>query len=317
MAVDALVNGGNLMTPTFLPRTEAQAAAVAHRVVSPQTSESMRYLLRANATHGSAGFANIPGYYVGGKTGTADKIVHGHYSQDKVFTTFMAITPADKPKYLYLVMYDEPHGLPEDGGYHTAAYNAGRVDRGADRARGAARGAAAGEPVPRPAVSAAGAARIWLRRGQGGQGVRRLGEILDLSGSDAALASREIGGLCADSRKVRPGDAFFAIPGVKSDGMAYAAQAVEKGAGGDRRRARARFRRAGVRARRRRAGRARPRRGALLSAPARTRRRGSPAPAARRRSPPSCGRSGPRRALRRLRWARSASSRVRSPSTAR
>ncbi len=127
MAVAALVNGGNLMTPTFLPRSEAEAAAVAHRVVSPQTSESMRYLMRANATHGSAGLANIPGYYVGGKTGTADKIVHGHYSQDKVFTTFMAITPADKPKYLYLVMYDEPQGLPEDGGYHTAAHNAGRV----------------------------------------------------------------------------------------------------------------------------------------------------------------------------------------------
>ena len=60
--------------------------------------------------------------------------------------------------------------------------------------------------------------------------MRRLGEILDLSGSDAALASREIGGLCADSRKVRPGDAFFAIPGVKGDGLAYAAQAVQKGA---------------------------------------------------------------------------------------
>ena len=75
--------------------------ASSHRVVSEQTSESMRYLMRSNATHGSAGFANIDGYYVGGKTGTADKIVHGHYSQDKVFTTFMAITPADKPKYLY------------------------------------------------------------------------------------------------------------------------------------------------------------------------------------------------------------------------
>ena len=101
--------------------------AVAHRVVSEQTSESMRYLMRSNATHGSAGFANVDGYYVGGKTGTADKIVHGHYSQDKVFTTFMAITPADKPKYLYLVMYDEPQALPEDGGYHTAAHNAGRI----------------------------------------------------------------------------------------------------------------------------------------------------------------------------------------------
>jgi cell division protein FtsI (penicillin-binding protein 3) len=127
MAVGALVNGGNLMTPTFLVRSEADAAAVSHRVVSAQTSESIRYLMRSNATHGSAGLANIPGYYVGGKTGTADKIVHGHYSQDKVFTTFMAITPADKPKYLYLVMYDDPQGLPEDGGYHTAAWNAGRV----------------------------------------------------------------------------------------------------------------------------------------------------------------------------------------------
>jgi cell division protein FtsI (penicillin-binding protein 3) len=127
MAVASLVNGGNMMTPTFLVRSEEQALAASHRVVSAQTSESMRYLMRANATHGSAGLANIPGYYVGGKTGTADKIFHGHYSQDKVFTTFMAAVPIDKPKYLYMVLYDEPQGLPEDGGYHTAAWNAGRV----------------------------------------------------------------------------------------------------------------------------------------------------------------------------------------------
>ena len=74
----------------------------------------MRYLLRSNATHGSASFANIPGYYVGGKTGTADKIIHGHYSENKVFNTFMAITPADKPKYLYLTIYDDPLPTPED-----------------------------------------------------------------------------------------------------------------------------------------------------------------------------------------------------------
>src|SRR5277367_3266270 len=127
MAVAALVNGGKMMTPTFLPRTEEEAAKVSHRVISEQTSESMRYLMRSNATHGSASFANIPGYYVGGKTGTADKIIHGHYSQNKVFTTFMAITPADKPKYLYLTIYDDPQATPEDHGFHTAAYNAGRV----------------------------------------------------------------------------------------------------------------------------------------------------------------------------------------------
>src|SRR5208282_1860072 len=62
MAVAALVNGGNMMTPTFLPRSEADALAASRRVISAQTSESMRYLMRSNATHGSAGFANIPGY---------------------------------------------------------------------------------------------------------------------------------------------------------------------------------------------------------------------------------------------------------------
>jgi cell division protein FtsI (penicillin-binding protein 3) len=127
MAVAALVNGGNLMTPTFLMRTPADALAQSRRIVSEQTSESMRYLLRSNATHGSAGLANIPGYYAGGKTGTAQKNFHGHYSNDKVFTTFMAIVPADKPKYLYMAIYDDPQALPGDGGYHTAAYNAGRV----------------------------------------------------------------------------------------------------------------------------------------------------------------------------------------------
>jgi cell division protein FtsI (penicillin-binding protein 3) len=127
MAVSALVNGGKIMPPTFLLRTQAEADKISHRVVSEQTSESMRYLMRSNATHGSASFANIPGYYVGGKTGTADKIIHGHYSQDRVFTTFMAITPADKPKYLFLAIYDEPQAAPGDYGYHTAAWNAGRT----------------------------------------------------------------------------------------------------------------------------------------------------------------------------------------------
>ncbi len=127
MGVGALVNGGHLMTPTFLMRDEATAMANSTRVVSEQTSESMRYLMRSNATHGSAGFANVDGYYVGGKTGTAQKIVNRRYSNDKVFTTFMAIMPADKPKYLYMVLYDQPQSAPGDGGYHTAAYNAGRV----------------------------------------------------------------------------------------------------------------------------------------------------------------------------------------------
>ena len=127
MAVSALVNGGHMMPPTFLPRSQEEADKISRKVVSDQTSESMRYLMRSNATHGSASFANIPGYYVGGKTGTADKIIHGHYSDNKVFTTFMAVTPADKPKYLYLAIYDDPVAAPGDYGFHTAAWNAGRT----------------------------------------------------------------------------------------------------------------------------------------------------------------------------------------------
>ena len=104
--------------------------------------------MRSNATHGSASFANVEGYYVGGKTGTADKIFHGHYSNDKVFTTFMAITPANKPKYLYLVLYDQPQAAPGDGGYHTAAYNSGRVAGALIAPRRAARGPCAAAAFP-------------------------------------------------------------------------------------------------------------------------------------------------------------------------
>lgn len=127
MAVGALANGGLLITPTFLKRNEEDAKKDAPRVVKPEVSESMRYLMRLNAEIGSAKMADIKGYYIGGKTGTADKIVHGHYSNDRVLTTFMAILPADKPKYLYLTLMDEPQGLPETAGYRTAAWNSGQV----------------------------------------------------------------------------------------------------------------------------------------------------------------------------------------------
>jgi cell division protein FtsI (penicillin-binding protein 3) len=127
MAVGALVNGGIMITPTFLKRSEEDAKKDAPRVVQPETSEAMRYLMRLNAEVGTAKEVNIKGYFIGGKTGTADKIVHGHYSNDRVFTTFMAILPADRPKYLFLTLMDEPQGLPETGGNRTAAWNSGSV----------------------------------------------------------------------------------------------------------------------------------------------------------------------------------------------
>jgi cell division protein FtsI (penicillin-binding protein 3) len=127
MAVGALMNGGYLITPTFLKRSEAEAKKDAPQVVKSETSEMMRYLMRLNAEKGTARKVDIDGYFVGGKTGTAEKVIGGHYSKNRLFTTFMAVAPADKPKYLFLTIMDEPQGLPETGGYATAAYNAGSV----------------------------------------------------------------------------------------------------------------------------------------------------------------------------------------------
>ena len=127
MAVAALMNGGYLMTPTFIKRSEADARQGAEQVIKPETSEAMRYLMRLNAEIGTAKKVDIDGYFVGGKTGTAEKVIGGRYNKNRLFTTFMAVAPADQPKYLFLTIMDEPQGLPETGGYATAAYNSGHV----------------------------------------------------------------------------------------------------------------------------------------------------------------------------------------------
>jgi cell division protein FtsI (penicillin-binding protein 3) len=124
MGVAALVNGGILIPPTFLKRSAAEAAQLGKRVIKPETSEMMRYLMRLNVEKGTAAKAEVPGYYIGGKTGTADKVVFGRYSNAKVLTDFMAIMPADQPRYLLLVMLDEPHPTPESHGYKTSGWNA-------------------------------------------------------------------------------------------------------------------------------------------------------------------------------------------------
>lgn len=123
-ATGALMNGGLMIPPTFLKRSEEQAKAVATRLVRQETSEAMRYVMRLNAERGSAGRATVPGFYVGGKTGTAEKVVNGRYSKNRLFTTFMAIAPSDKPRYLFMTLFDEPQGLPETHGYATSGWNA-------------------------------------------------------------------------------------------------------------------------------------------------------------------------------------------------
>ncbi len=111
MAVGALLNGGYMIVPTFLKRPPNSTRPPCRASCGPKPSESLRYIMRLNAEIGTAKKANIPGYFVGGKTGTAEKVINGHYNKNKLFTTFMAVVPADKPRYLFMTVMDEPQGL--------------------------------------------------------------------------------------------------------------------------------------------------------------------------------------------------------------
>ena len=123
MGINACINGGWLIPPTFLKRSEEEAMAIGKRVLRPETSEKMRYLMRLNAEIGTAKKADVKGYYIGGKTGTSEKVVNGRYSKKQVLNSFTAIIPADNPQYQLLVMLDEPKALPETHGFITSGWN--------------------------------------------------------------------------------------------------------------------------------------------------------------------------------------------------
>jgi cell division protein FtsI (penicillin-binding protein 3) len=129
----AMINGGYLIPPTFLPRTPEAAAALAKAVIRPETSQTMRHLFRLNVLKGSGRQASVPGYSVGGKTGTAEKVVAGRYSGDKRRNAFLAGFPMDAPKYLVLVVLDEPKpekpGVGATAGLNAAPTVAGIVRR--------------------------------------------------------------------------------------------------------------------------------------------------------------------------------------------
>jgi cell division protein FtsI (penicillin-binding protein 3) len=122
--VAALLNGGRLIPPTVLKRDRDTAEALAVQVVKPETSEKMRYLFRLNATDGTAAKAEVAGYRVGGKTGTAQKVVNGRYSQDKRLNAFIGGFPMDEPRYLLMVLLDEPKPVPGTHGFATSGWNA-------------------------------------------------------------------------------------------------------------------------------------------------------------------------------------------------
>ncbi len=123
VAAAALVNGGTLLPPTFLPRSQEEVQAVGERVVSPEVSRMMRYLFRLNVLSGSGRKADVPGYTIGGKTGTAEKIENGRYVSNKRRNSFLSAFPMDDPRYVVLVVLDEPKRERPGTGV-TAGWNA-------------------------------------------------------------------------------------------------------------------------------------------------------------------------------------------------
>ncbi len=105
-AYATLLNGGRKVTPTLIKQTDHTPGP---QVIAANTSEQARSMLRKVVTDGTASLAEVAGYHVGGKTGTADKPKpQGGYYEDKVIATFASVFPANDPKYVLVVTLDEP-----------------------------------------------------------------------------------------------------------------------------------------------------------------------------------------------------------------
>ncbi len=121
-AYAAIVNGGIYNNPTVVVRSIN--AGEKRRIISDNTSKQMRKLMRAVVTEGSGKRANVLGYEVGGKTGTANKLdANGRYMDKKVRTTFISAFPISNPQYALLVMMDEPKATKDTFGFSTAGWN--------------------------------------------------------------------------------------------------------------------------------------------------------------------------------------------------
>jgi cell division protein FtsI (penicillin-binding protein 3) len=115
------VNGGTLERLTLL-KDGNRDKAESEKVISEKTSQNVRRLMRLVVDHGTGTKADVPGYRVGGKTGTAEKVQAGGYNEDAKLASFIAAFPVDDPKYLVLVMIDEPKGDKSTYGYATGGW---------------------------------------------------------------------------------------------------------------------------------------------------------------------------------------------------
>jgi cell division protein FtsI (penicillin-binding protein 3) len=118
----AIANGGFKVSPTLMKKDGPQLGP---RVMSDHAAADGRRILRKVVTKGTASFAEVPGYHIGGKTGTADKPrSRGGYYDDKVIATFASIFPAHDPKYVLIVTLDEPVETSGDKPRRTAGWTA-------------------------------------------------------------------------------------------------------------------------------------------------------------------------------------------------
>jgi cell division protein FtsI (penicillin-binding protein 3) len=119
--VAALVNGGRYVPPTVLKR-DAASLPQGKRVLSEETSEKMRGLMRLVVNSGTGRKAAAKGYLVGGKTGTADKLAARGYRKNATLSSFVGAFPMNAPKYIVLVMVDEPKGNARTFNYATGGW---------------------------------------------------------------------------------------------------------------------------------------------------------------------------------------------------
>jgi len=123
-----MVNGGILHSPTLLRRGPGEPVP-GTRVISDQTSDIIRRLLRLVVEQGTGRQADAEGYLVGGKTGTAEKARAGGYARKSLMSSFIAAFPMTSPEYVVFVMLDEPKGIKETYGYATGGWTAAPVVR--------------------------------------------------------------------------------------------------------------------------------------------------------------------------------------------
>ena len=122
-----LFNGGVYHPATILKVDRHHAVGAGHRVFSEATSYKMRALLRLVVMKGTGRKADAPGYRIGGKTGTAEKLLNGHYTSSAVVTTFAGVFPMDEPRYVVVAMLDDPKATKDTYGFHTAGWNVAPV----------------------------------------------------------------------------------------------------------------------------------------------------------------------------------------------